>query len=686
MTSSNSRRSRLPLPAALINITLLLTASAWLAGCAPLPRYRLNPLLKTTEVGDVRAQIVSIAPWNDIIAEMQPAFKLDSAGALEKVLPITQRSINNDRFGGSIAGSSSIAGGIGTAAPEQEALDTTPPETTLGDSPFPQGSLGGVDPFLQYSAATALFQEVALLNQYVQNAAQAKDAVPYLVRLQVAHLPYDDRLGADAYIDFTFCARRDARVKHQLCNELLVVPLLAIESFEQSIVERTVEVALAAAFAKQVSVAASLGKAASAQASRMRRIRAEYERVRARLGRDVDALMITGSRSSNVVTTKLAGSNGGTTRRRMVTRTHYVSVLVMVPRSVLREGTSRDSREPPQLSVSYAYQYRWDRRGGTIGNPQVGATSEAALPNLHDFHMSQCDLGYVAFGGHLIGHAPTRTRLGGYKFPNACKARQPVAILDDGKTSEVVFGAVQNARAANLSSVVYVENPCKKAGEFVPVRSTRVAFDKDAKIVRASFPSLTSLMQDTSGKECPLASHRVALFAANPRYYNRPSGDQINPTSKVIVEEVYYRRIADGPAPTFPNIALHGASTLTADNLGRATSTLVIDERVKGQFFSVHATAVGADLGVAELLEVDALGKPLRPERVASVAASTGKGLHLDKKGTWHLRFTNAVPGQTITVKLVAPGSGTTPAGVETFTYFVRSESLPAKRRVTVEP
>ena len=60
------------------------------------------------------------------------------------------------------------------------------------------------DPMLAYTAATALFQEVQLLNRYVQNAAQKHGYHPYLVRLQIGVMPFARNQPYDVFTTLSF--------------------------------------------------------------------------------------------------------------------------------------------------------------------------------------------------------------------------------------------------------------------------------------------------------------------------------------------------------------------------------------------------------------------------------------------------------------------------------------------------
>ena len=65
----------------------------------------------------------------------------------------------------------------------------------------------GIDPFLKYTAATALYQEVKILNRYIQSAARRHHMVPYLVRLQMTNTPFARHQPYDTYVTVSFFSR-----------------------------------------------------------------------------------------------------------------------------------------------------------------------------------------------------------------------------------------------------------------------------------------------------------------------------------------------------------------------------------------------------------------------------------------------------------------------------------------------
>ncbi len=62
----------------------------------------------------------------------------------------------------------------------------------------------GQDPMMKYWAATALYQEVQMLNRYIEDAAIGDGYDPYVVRLQVTLMPSARREPYDAYVTFSF--------------------------------------------------------------------------------------------------------------------------------------------------------------------------------------------------------------------------------------------------------------------------------------------------------------------------------------------------------------------------------------------------------------------------------------------------------------------------------------------------
>src|SRR5262249_2094419 len=93
-----------------------------------------------------------------------------------------------------------------TSLPDLSGSAVSAPTWTTLTAPSGQFSkdLTGMDPMLRFLVATALFQEVKLLNTYIRDAAIDCNYEAFVVRLQIALAPVRRGLPLDTVIDLSF--------------------------------------------------------------------------------------------------------------------------------------------------------------------------------------------------------------------------------------------------------------------------------------------------------------------------------------------------------------------------------------------------------------------------------------------------------------------------------------------------
>jgi hypothetical protein len=196
------------------------------------------------EAATTHVAVLSVAPWTEVSASLQPSFKLTSPDALLQAIPTTQAieeklveafmlklglglprtstSLTETVTESSVVNEAVDAAGKETVtqegSTEESSTETRTKEPGQVPTPtLPSGApsaltLPGLgiagqsvrdDPFLRYAAATALFQEAALLDQYVKNAAKRSGYVPYLVRMQLSVLAHKRNQPYDIYADMS---------------------------------------------------------------------------------------------------------------------------------------------------------------------------------------------------------------------------------------------------------------------------------------------------------------------------------------------------------------------------------------------------------------------------------------------------------------------------------------------------
>ena len=172
-------------------------------------RLNLNPFRerRQDDVASVQVAVQSVAPFDDYVESLQPHFAMDEKTALSEAVPLT-RTQGTAEFAALQASLTARGQDITSTKSRVTDTDATGTKVTSKDTeakqpgalsdvagapadiartlaaPLPAGETV-VDPSLKYAAATALMQRVALMSNYVRDAAVKLQTKPYLVRLLV---------------------------------------------------------------------------------------------------------------------------------------------------------------------------------------------------------------------------------------------------------------------------------------------------------------------------------------------------------------------------------------------------------------------------------------------------------------------------------------------------------------------
>lgn len=193
--------------------------------------YRAPQYRKTSpeRVATVDVAVLSVTPWERYKSKLQPAFKLSSAQAFQQAVPMAAGyetqvlretaaslgiGINEDLTDDLADRGTSTTDADGSTTQEPAAAVTAPagPGFVPGTLPslLDPDALGkrnaalGLDPMLRYRAASALFQEVAMLDTYVRDAAVPYGYEAFVVRLQISVFPRQRYLPYDVYTTLAF--------------------------------------------------------------------------------------------------------------------------------------------------------------------------------------------------------------------------------------------------------------------------------------------------------------------------------------------------------------------------------------------------------------------------------------------------------------------------------------------------
>ena len=379
------------------------------ASCAP-SLMKPKEVNSRDEAGAVLLSVNSVAPWDQVADAMQPNFTLKSGdAALAQVIPATAKIQEQvlsafglslglglpQSFSESLAkkvtevkettqttGKTSTTSSTSTTTDSTEETDTekpgaapTPATGTPAGGEFPAGEVPagdlGLDPLLKYQAAKSLYQAVQLMNREIQFAAVRQGYVPFMVRMQLAALPYQRNLPYDIHAKVSFFPTDSSdyteetplRLNEQAAEEVeqtatqveqtateddavlelpgpelpYVVPLLVTDNLEQAIKSRAVEVA------RQIGLAVSAmiqGVGAELGLDAAKRDRSSL------LGADLNSLLTVARLTDNSVYVRLGAANQATAGNALISRTYDITLLLLVPQWYFDE-----SEVSPGLSV-----------------------------------------------------------------------------------------------------------------------------------------------------------------------------------------------------------------------------------------------------------------------------------------------------------------------------------------------
>ncbi len=293
--------------------------------------------LRSTSVrdaGSVHLAVLAVAPWSHYASALQPGFHLSADEARSMVV---RDSVSEIELGRSQVGIGASAAERATTAP---ALPVPgPPESRLTAVSAPRER---PDAMLEYWNATALYQEVQLLNRSLRDAAIPSGHRAYMVRLQVGLVPRKRHQPYDVYTTLSFFSPEEqpsgveARLAGLTPGTSLrgtitgspptgpsVLPILVTDNLEAGSISRAQEdvqrlsvllAGLPGSFAAQAA-ADLMSSSFSAQVA----------------GRDLNSLLTVSRVSDNTLRVRIGAMREPSAGHAMVPRNHYVTLLVMVP-------------------------------------------------------------------------------------------------------------------------------------------------------------------------------------------------------------------------------------------------------------------------------------------------------------------------------------------------------------------
>jgi hypothetical protein len=209
-------------------------ALSFLTGCCGSDSlFHSTRVERQDEAGSTYTAVLSIAPWDRYRDALQPTFKLGADDALKIVVPdsmaLEEKTVDalvakakvalpmsdtsstqtiTRQTGKPLSETSTVTQSTSPGDASKITFEASPsagmsagslpPSTSVLSTPL------GEDPMLRYWVATALYQEVQLLDRYVKDAAISEKYYPYLLRTQVTLMPRRRDLPYDAYATISF--------------------------------------------------------------------------------------------------------------------------------------------------------------------------------------------------------------------------------------------------------------------------------------------------------------------------------------------------------------------------------------------------------------------------------------------------------------------------------------------------
>ncbi|TXL71878.1 hypothetical protein FHP25_27950 [Vineibacter terrae] len=335
--------------------------------------FRPHRVVSQVEAGSSHIAVTAVMRFADVRQAMKPAFNLNAADARREVIPTT--TYVEER----VLDALSAALGIGlpqstfTRSRRIETVDGQTKDSlvneqsrTSGRPVQPKDPPGGLtdeqrkaatlasaddkradrkDPMLEYAAATALYQEVKLLEQHVDHLATRKGYTPYIVRLNVGLQPFARNQPYDAYLSLAFFSARHAASAQTVplacppgapagagrgsawtvARPPYVVPLLVTDNLEASRAARTTELV------RQISLAVSAIAQGVAIDTSFGRTRDELRSI---VGDELNSVLSVARSVDNVIQVRFGAPRSPTSDYTMVPRNHAVSVLLLIPNEI----------------------------------------------------------------------------------------------------------------------------------------------------------------------------------------------------------------------------------------------------------------------------------------------------------------------------------------------------------------
>jgi len=284
-----TRDRRLSMTLRALRAGSVLVVGAALAACASRASFEKPPVVNSVQdAAAIRVTTLSVARWEDYVDALQAQFSMTADVATTLAFP--QTSISQSSVADSLAlglqlglpqsthtASQGVSGSQGTTTTATTAVNqgattntgnaastsgnsttnsssstlaagvaptstlTTPTAPSTSGIAGPSGALQ-VDPIDSYNAAASIYEEVQLLNRYLQDGALRYGYVPYVARMQISVMPFARNEPYDVYLDIGLFSQCEGTGLGESLPAV-VVPLLVTDDIEKGQATNAVNIA-----------------------------------------------------------------------------------------------------------------------------------------------------------------------------------------------------------------------------------------------------------------------------------------------------------------------------------------------------------------------------------------------------------------------------------------------------------
>jgi hypothetical protein len=610
---------------------MTLATAALFAGCSLAPRTTERIPKNAADIGTVGVAVVSAAPFELFVKDLEPGFEIDGKKALELVTATTRQvedtyiqslqalvklapgqlsgtresSTSTDADGKTTSTSSSTSSS--SAGDLSKVVGPTIPATTLPGA-LPGGSApAGVNPMLSHLLATALLQEVKLLNKYVRTAPTLRDHTQFIVRMQLNVRQLGRNTPYNAEIDIAFN------------KGVVAVPLLLSDSIDIASAStargtiRSLGVGLAALRGNF-----DLGLDVGSRAEGLLRA----------LGSEFNSVLSVGQTpgKTNSISVQVGANEKGVDKHELLTRSHLVTMLLLVPnepRNCVGQHCISNLEFTPKVTFRHA------RDAGSTFDAEKTLSTAFELAHWPTPRMPGEQLARVLLSGKSAPYAGKVTLRGG---------------------DALVKGMFDRVCLRDADATKFPDQPRLCEGEY-SLQSTGWDAAEDRNSLEANFDLLGVSTAKKEGK--PAAAQKEQMPTARgkelthvcfetPKKYGP---HKLERGSCVAVSAQVLE--ATEPESELSAKVTVGESRLIADRDGRASLSMSVAFPKQGdKDFEKRPARVEIDIGGAGLLAIDSVDRSAK-------CAQAGAGVVVTSDCSFVLRLANAAPGQRVSVAAV---------------------------------